>query len=212
MAVGDHPYTLRQNMFHRLPEVNLYTPDTTRFPPSLPGRSAEHALMSVAVTLAPDAQYAVSLVSRVWEAVWDSDDFKQRYPRHVDLSWSSLELAREIVLAALNNVFWDEGLYLELFDWRESADDIDEKLRSMPSRPAMSWDRSPAVEEGTDPYPSDSEVYLREVARQCREVGMALVRITKGDSYYLGFVPSDRSALLVDDATTAGYLLDVVAA
>jgi len=173
---------------------------------SSPERSVEYALVSVAVLLAPDGYMAVQLARLVDNALNDPEYLQQTFPDWLGEPYrSQLEFARTAIRAGLAGGMWGVEQFLVLCDWRECAEDIHEKLRRVPTRPAMSWDEPPGPFDGPAQLPDDADTYLRETARQSREAGMALIRITMGDSYELGFVPLNRTALLVADATVAGF-------
>lgn len=166
----------------------------------------EYSLVSAAVLLAPDSFLARALVDLVHRAFLDPDELKEYHRSWLDeQSRSRLELAREAVLTGLAGGMLGTEPFLVLCDWRDSVHDVHERLRSVPSRPPMSWDQAVGSSDGELQYPRDAEDYLRETARQSREAGMALIRITRGDSYQLGFVPLERSRLLLADAVGAGY-------
>ncbi|MFE3822964.1 DUF6630 family protein [Nocardia tengchongensis] len=156
--------------------------------------------------LAPDSFLARGLVDLVHRALVDPDELKEYHRDWLDdPSWSRLELGRAAVLTGLAGGMLGTEPFLVLCDWRDNADDIHEQLRRVPSRPPMSWDQNAGSSNGPAQYPRDAEDYLRETARQSREAGMALIRITRGDSYQLCFVPLERSGLLLSDAVAAGY-------
>ncbi|MEV6103032.1 hypothetical protein [Nocardia sp. NPDC051981] len=166
----------------------------------------EYALVSVAVLLSPGGGLAGNLASLADQALNIPDWVRDRYPNWLDLpEQSGLEFGRTAVLTGLAGGIWGLDPFLAWFDWRESPEDIEDRLRRIPSRPVMSWTKSPDSAEGPTQYPSDTSAYLREIARQSREAGMALVSITKGDSYALCFVPLNRTDLLLADAKTAGF-------
>ncbi|MGY4101265.1 DUF6630 family protein [Nocardia sp. R16R-3T] len=190
------------------PHTGVSWSDPYPFPPpySSPTRSIEYSLMSVAVLLAPDAHLAGGMVEIVSSAMDNPDELVQYYRGWLsNSSRSQSQLAREGLLASMQGGMVGREPFLVLCDWRESADDIHEQLRPVPSRPAMSWDQPPGLSDGPSEYPRNAEDYLRETARQSREAGMTMIRITRGDSYYFGFIPTERCELLLADAAAAGF-------
>ncbi|MET8655429.1 hypothetical protein ABZW59_36715 [Nocardia aurea] len=151
---------------------------------------------------------AAVMVHMVNTALEAPHELRATYPELNEPSWSDRELARRAILETLAGRMLGMNPYLVLLDWRENADDIHQRLRYVPSRPAMSWDQSPGPADGPAQYPNDADEFLREVARQSREAGLALLRLTQGDSYQLGFIPSERAQLLLADAAIAGFTED----
>ncbi|WP_157762078.1 DUF6630 family protein [Nocardia yamanashiensis] len=173
--------------------------------PLSPPLSAEHALMSMAVALAPDEGWAFSLVSLVSDSLNSPEQVRADYPRWLDVpSWSNHELAREALLTALTGNLWALEPLVAGFDWRASAQQIHRGLRQLFLSPLATWEPDPR-DDYAEPDPDAAAPYLRKAARRSRAAGMALFSIDIGDSFTLGFVRSDRADLLVSDAARAGY-------
>ncbi|MEU4323193.1 hypothetical protein AB0F85_17910 [Nocardia fluminea] len=179
---------------------------------SSPEPSVEHALVSIPVLLCPDTALASQVVYMVQGTLFSPEFVEREHHEYLgpydhlgpypERNW---EYSRTAILVGLAGAMWGMNSFLALCDWRERAEDIQEKLRYVPSRPAMSWDETPGPIAGPAQHPDDSEAYLRETARQSREAGMALVRITVGDSYHLAFAPLNRTEILLADAAAAGF-------
>ncbi|MFC9996671.1 hypothetical protein [Nocardia sp. NPDC127526] len=172
---------------------------------SPPPMSAEPALMSMAVLLAPDEDWALSLLGLVSDSLLDPGRVRRDYHDWLDdPSWSKAELARQALLTGLTGSLWGLDPVLVGFDWRASAEEMHNSLRRIPLSPLAAWDPESTVRY-TRSDPDAAAPYLREAARRSREAGMALFRIHIGDSFELGFVRADRGELLLTDAARAGY-------
>ncbi|GAB2678698.1 DUF6630 family protein [Nocardia goodfellowii] len=168
--------------------------------------SAEYALISTAVLLAPDENWASHLVQVVTDALNDPDEFKRRHRNWLDeRPCTPVELAREALIVSLGGGMWGMEAYLALCDHSDGAVDISERLNRVSRNWKMSLDLDPTSLGFTQPDQLDGETYLREVAGQCRAMGLDLFRLRRGDSYELGFVRTGRCGLLLADAAAAGF-------
>ncbi len=161
--------------------------------------------MSLAVTLAPDEDWAFSLVSLVSDALKFPEQLRRDFPDWLDVpSWSPHELAREAVLVGLTGELWGLDPLVVGFDWRASAQQIHRRLRHLALSPLASWEPE-LTEDFVEPDPDAAALYLSEAARRSRAAGLALYSIDIGDSSTLGFVRVERADLLIVDAARAGY-------
>ncbi|MGX1808409.1 hypothetical protein ACWIGI_22040 [Nocardia sp. NPDC055321] len=173
---------------------------------SSPERSVEYALISVGVLLAPDSFLASGIADLVFQTYNFEGDVRDRYPELADApSRERYAFSRAAILAGLRGKMWGVDQFLVWVDPQADANTLDDELWPLPTRPAMSWDRNPIPVRGPMRHPADAESYLREVARQSREAGMALTRISRTESYGLCFVPLERTPLLLADAVVAGF-------
>lgn len=168
--------------------------------------SPEYAVISVAVLLAPDESWASLLVEVVTDALNNPDEFKQRHRNWLDeRPCTPVELAREALIASLQGGMWGMQSYLALFDHRESADYVYDRLRYVFRNWKIPLDLDPESLGFAQPAEFDGDTYVREVAGRCRAVGLALFRLWRGDSYNVGFVRADRCGLLLADSAAAGF-------
>ncbi|MGW0248412.1 DUF6630 family protein [Nocardia goodfellowii] len=168
--------------------------------------SAEYALISTAVLLAPDENWASHLVQVVTDALNDPDEFKRRHRNWLDeYPCTPVELAREALIVSLGGGMWGMEAYLALCDHSDGAVDISERLNHVSRNWKMALDLDPTSLGFTQPDQLDGDTYLREVAGKCRAMGLDLFCLRRGDSYELGFVRTDRRGLLLADAAAAGF-------
>ncbi|WP_067713164.1 DUF6630 family protein [Nocardia yamanashiensis] len=169
-------------------------------------RSAEFALISTAVLLAPDENWASHLVQMVTDALNDPDEFKQEHRNWLDeRPCTPLELAREALIVSLGGGMWGREAYLAACDHKDGAVDVFDRLRYVSRNWKNPLDLDPTSLGFSEPAEVDGDSYVREAAGRCYAVGLALFRLWRGDSYDLGFVRADRSALLLIDAAAAGF-------
>lgn len=166
------------------------------------------ALSQLAAFLAPDRPDITELLNLVFD---DPESYVDAYPDIDYLCNDEGDLARSGLLEMLDGTEFEiEPSLIAHLDWRADVETIREDLASLRSCPAaMSWGWCPEFATATREHPDDiagiSGDFLEETGNQCLQLGVALVSVDVGDSYYAGFCPATAAEHVISLLSAAGY-------